>query len=327
MPSRLLLAAALPAGVLAACAFQGLPVAGATDGAPADAPWAGDGPDAATAADARDASTTDSRTADAPPDAVTLGPFGPAALVVDLDTTGIEATHTLTGDTLEIFFTRGGDLWTASRAAPGQPWSAPAPVTAVNSASSETTAEVADDGLTLWFASDRPGGAGMTDIYVSLRAARGAPWGVPVRVVELCSANADWSATPGAGGLTMVVVSDRPGMGSNDLYWTARPSAGTPWAPPAPLDAVNTPSADGDPWLDATGTVLYFSSDRPGGLGGRDLWRAVRPDVASPFGAPAPVAELNTVAADRNPWLSPDQRTIWFSSDRSGAWKLYVATR
>ncbi|MFN0251200.1 MAG: TolB family protein [Kofleriaceae bacterium] len=55
-----------------------------------------------------------------------------------------------------------------------------------------------------------------------------------------------------------------------------------------------------------------------------------RCDPAKPFGAPTPVTELNSTAQDIGPWLTADERTIYFASTRPGgmgSFDIYTATR
>jgi len=50
-------------------------------------------------------------------------------------------------------------------------------------------------------------------------------------------------------------------------------------------------------------------------------------DGVQPFGASTPVVQGNSPARDTDPWLSPDQRALVFSSNRAGTLDIYVATR
>jgi hypothetical protein len=59
------------------------------------------------------------------------------------------------------------------------------------------------------------------------------------------------------------------------LFRARRRSVKDPWGKPEPLEGLNDPEAptgDMSPCLSKDGSKLYFSSDRPGGKGGRDLW-------------------------------------------------------
>src|SRR5262249_1300786 len=52
----------------------------------------------------------------------------------------------------------------------------------VNSSFNDFAPAVSKDELSLYFSSDRPGGYGSTDIWVSRRNSRDAPWGPPVNL-------------------------------------------------------------------------------------------------------------------------------------------------
>jgi hypothetical protein len=59
------------------------------------------------------------------------------------------------------------------------------------------------------------------------------------------------------------------------LFRAKRVSGSSPWGKPEPLERLNHPQAttgDRSPCLSRDGSKLYFSSDRPGGKGGLDLW-------------------------------------------------------
>ncbi len=61
------------------------------------------------------------------------------------------------------------------------------------------------------------------------------------------------------------------------------------------------------------GKKLYFSSDKRGGKGGRDIWVSeLRAD--STWGTPTTVAELNTDRDEESPFVLPDGKTMYFSS-------------
>ena len=68
-----------------------------------------------------------------------------------LDSVAGEDDPTLTGDMLEIYFDRGGDIWFSVRASVAVSWPAPQALAVVNSAASETTTEISADGLELFF--------------------------------------------------------------------------------------------------------------------------------------------------------------------------------
>ncbi len=264
--------------------------------------------------------------------------FDAPAPVAELASPSRTDNPTLTADLLEIFFTSdrqsgNGDVWFATRASPAQPFGAPQPLDAVNTAGFETSAAISADGLTLWFGSDRAGGAGGVDVWMAQRPARGAPWSTPVDVVPLSSPADDIPRPPGQHGLVMPMASARPAPGNPagvyQTYLAARATDGAPFAAPAPiaeLDYADRSTVDG--FLTDDGLTLFFSSSPAADGGGDppgDLSVAWRRSTGEPFSVTQPLDDLNSAASERDPWLSPDGRTLYFTSDRSGVLQIYTA--
>ena len=63
---------------------------------------------------------------------------------------------------------------------------------------------------------------------------------------------------------------------------------------------------------------MYFTSDRPGGLGGDDLWFTTRASLDDPWADPQNMSALNTSAADSLAVLSSDEHVMFFHSTRPG---------
>jgi Tol biopolymer transport system component len=280
---------------------------------------------------ASDADAASDTSLDVAPDAmVMLGPFGPATPIAELNTAGREDDPTLPGDRLEIFFSSdrvGGmgniDVWTASRTSVTDTWSTPMNVAELNSSVIDAGPEVSFDGLTITLSSDRSGSMSQ-DIWISTRPARGSPWATPTRVAELASATVDGGGISNASGTRIVFHSDR--SGNHDLFEATRAGTLDPWGAAVPLTALNTTSRDLTPHLSPDFRTIYFASDRPG-AGGRDLYEALRPNVDAPFGAPTPLAGVNSAETDADPWVSPDGRHIVFARGGTLGDDLYEASR
>jgi hypothetical protein len=103
--------------------------------------------------------------------------FGAAQLVPELNTAFNDVRPNVRKDGLEIVFDSnrlGGfgllDIYTASRATTADPWSTPTNLgPLINSAANDARPTLSRDGLTLMFGSNRGGGDGQSDIYVSTR--------------------------------------------------------------------------------------------------------------------------------------------------------------
>src|SRR3989337_1693992 len=129
----------------------------------------------------------------------------------------------------------------------------------------------------LFFGSNRPGGMGASDIYVSARLPDGS-FGAAQLVRELSSPFQELRPVIRFDGLEMFLFSDRPGtLGDYDLWVSTRRSVSDSWTPPVNLGApVNSIRADQQAYIASDRRTLYFASARPGGMGGLDLYVTTR---------------------------------------------------
>lgn len=117
---------------------------------------------------------------------------------------------------------------------------------------------------------------------------------------------------------------DRPGgPGSSDI-WMSRKVGGR-WSEPQPV-SFNSPSKDYDPAYAPDGRTVYFFSDRPGGLGGDDLYRV--PVAGDGFGAVEHLdASVNSAGNDWAPLPLRDGSLMFATDGRGGRGRhdLFVA--
>ena len=169
-------------------------------------------------------------------------------------------------------------------------------------------AAFAPDGKSLYFASDRPGGHGGYDLYVSRRTTEG--WGEPVNLGPRVNTPGH-EITPSAVEGAIYFASDyHPGYGGMDVY--RADFVGDDAAAIVNLGVgVNGPLDDVGFVTDPGGEYAYFASNRPGGRGGLDLYRARRSGtglrievVDAKSGRPVPNAVLNLTDCGQGKFLT-----------------------
>jgi Tol biopolymer transport system component len=189
---------------------------------------------------------------------------------------------------------------------------------------------VAPDGLSLYFASNRSGGYGGLDLYVSHRAKRHGPWGPAVNLGSTINTGGDeFCPTPLRDGVTLLYVSTRQDLahcGGADIYRSTNGAAG--WTTPVNLGcSLNSSADEASPFLVREGGAfrLYFSSTRSGVS---HIYSAAMTGNWT-FGDPALVAGINSTAADARPNVRHDGLEMCFDSKRGGlaAEDIFLSTR
>ena len=186
-------------------------------------------------------------------------------------------------------------------------------------AGSEGAPRLTSDELELYF-NAIPGGATAADIYRAVRASTGESFGAPSAVIPLNTPQPELPPSLTGDGLT-VVFSRVPSNEGRHIFLSTRASRSAEFGAPAELANVNSATVtvnDSSPFITADGQELWFTSDRAGGVGSNDIFRATRNNASSAFGNPIAVPELNTSADEALPALSADHLTIYFSSMRAG---------
>jgi len=214
-------------------------------------------------------------------------------------------------------------------------WSEPVNLGAgINSAFAENHANLSKDGLSLYFTSDRPGGAGATDVWVARRACEDCAWETPVNVGSVInSSSIDAGSDVSNDGHVLFFFSNRPGgLGGNDLYVSRRAdkSDDLAWGAPVLLGPdVNTADDENAPTFRAD--HLYFTRGS-NALAQQDLYVAAMTRDGEAGGPAVAISELNHPAAnDAAPTVRTDGREIFFQRSAQaggvGAADLWTSTR
>jgi outer membrane protein OmpA-like peptidoglycan-associated protein len=177
------------------------------------------------------------------------------------------------GKTLFLYYEDGeGDIFTS--VLENGNWTTPVQLNKFinNPLYRETSACLSPDGKKLYFSSNRPGGKGGFDIYVSKLEANGQ-WGRPSNLGSAINTRGDEeSPFLHADSVTLYFSSNgHPNMGSSDLFrselkhgkWTTPQNLGYP---------INSSGYDGFITVSADNTVGYFSAVREEGSGSTDIY-------------------------------------------------------
>ncbi|MHC4537158.1 MAG: M56 family metallopeptidase [Planctomycetota bacterium] len=203
----------------------------------------------------------------------------------------------------------------------------------VNSGSMDFYPNISSDGLSLYFTSDRAGGSGDRDLWVTTRPTIGDDWESPVNMGPIVNSSLrEQSSDISEDGLELYFSSGRQGgFGSGDLWVTTRTTIDDPWVEPVNLgQKVNSSVDDHSPSISADGLLLYFASNRDGGFGSYDIWMTRRLTVSDPWGEPVNLGPtVNSQSGDSRPSISRDGLALFFGSVRPGPGyrNIYVSTR
>ena len=183
--------------------------------------------------------------------------------------------YCLSNDDLELYFASrrpGGygdfDIWLARRETRDRNWEQPINLgPKVNGSSYDDGVWVSSDGLELYFHSNRAGGVGSHDIWVSKRTTIQEPWSQPENLGAIINSSArDAYPCLSADGLILffsgldLLPPYRPGgYGGSDIWMSTRPTVQDDWEIPVNLGSIiNSPSHEEGPRLSFDGTTLYF---------------------------------------------------------------------
>ncbi len=167
------------------------------------------------------------------------------------------------------------------------------------------------------------------DLYISLKKEGQWQKGQPIESINTPMNEGAQSISADGKTIVFTACNRRGDFGSCDLYISEKTEKG--WTRPQNMGStINTPSWESQPALSSDGRILYFASDRTGGIGKRDIWYSQRQENGKwtqPVNAGTP---LNTGNNDQAPFIHPDGVTMYFMSDGHpgmGGSDLYLSTK
>jgi hypothetical protein len=180
------------------------------------------------------------------------------------------------------------------------------------------------DELTIVFWSDRtPNG-----IYIATRTSRTSPFGTPQAVAAVNSSTGGAFPSITADGLTIFLESDK--SGAYQIYSASRTTLGAQFSAPSAVTIPTFMSSDGKNYVLPDESAIYFVSYRSG-PGAGDIYRS-QISAGLQFGTPVLVPNVNGTSSDYDPVVTPDELTLYFSSDRpdpaaKGTFDIWMAKR
>lgn len=206
----------------------------------------------------------------------------------------------------------------------------------INSSARDVHPWISSDGLELYFASDRPGGYGSSDIWKAMRETTDEPWKTPINLgLTINGSYKEEGPTLSADGLSLYFSSTRPGgYGNWDIWVSVRANKSLPWSMPVNLGTpVNSNKDEYAACLSLDGLEMFICEQtvfRPG-YGEGDIYVMTRASVSDPWGEPKSLGStVNSAYFDSGMGISPDRLTLFFGSMRPGGigpQDLYVTTR
>jgi OOP family OmpA-OmpF porin len=187
----------------------------------------------------------------------------------------------------------------------------------VNTRAGDRGPTISADGKILIFESERDALQGSYDLYESTWS--NGRWSRPRNLKVINSLYYDGHASISADGQLLYFSSNRATKDSKDDdldIWVSRRNLQGVWQEPESVEVLNTDKHDSNATLSFDQSEIYFCSERSGGQGEKDIWKAERKGKTWVKLQPLPYP-INTSEDDCNPQISAASDQLYFASNRS----------
>ncbi len=215
--------------------------------------------------------------------------WGTPVLLANVNSSAEESWLNISADGLSLYFCDmfmghqprpgghgQGDIWVSTRATVSDTWGLPENLgPSINTSNYEICPFIWNGGCTLLFSSDRPGGYGRFDLWMTTRETMSDEWDTPVPLENVNSSSEnEFGPAMSPDGLLLFFL--RGTSVDADMWMASRKSVEEPFGFPVKVpEPINYLSfIDSTPSFSADGSILYFCSNRPGGSGDYDMWQA-----------------------------------------------------
>ncbi len=203
-----------------------------------------------------------------------------------------ENCPSISSDGLTLYFSRTPDgsdwnecnIYYATRTSVDDVFDNAQQLSEVNSSRGDSMPCISEDGLKLYFASNRDNQYDI-DIYVASRESTSDPFSEPTAVDLLNSTDPDLTPYIARDGYSFYLARIPTDVGNHEIYISTRMDLSSDWGTPEAVTQINSDLRESGPCLLYTSQFLYFSvyEETTEGYGGWDIWSAGRTVDAEPI--------------------------------------------
>jgi hypothetical protein len=149
------------------------------------------------------------------------------------------------------------------------------------------------------------------DVFISQKK-DSSKWGEPKSISPLINTTGNDAPLCLSNDGQKLYIFRNVALGGGDIFVSYL--RGTEWSVPEKMKGINTNYWEGSVCFSPDEKFVYFASERPNGLGGRDIWFAQRLPDGTYGGVKNLGSTINTPFDEDAPFITADGKTMFFSS-------------